>query len=144
MNDFLLRSKNYPATTSEERDADFLETCKINLPFLEQIKQLKSHYFEKHEIVLEPVTHFDDINNYYYFFLEKIEKRTSKKNTSFYVLHVNDGFGKKRLNMWEGMYNKHVGKLNINNFFVSKFVKQKGFLNFDETGPVTKVNLINF
>lgn len=140
MDDFLQRQTHFQPTSDEIKNKEFLQVCYLNLDFLRNITELKSFYLKKYDIKLEPVTQFENVNGYYYFFLEKLEKKKTVRGKDFYDLTVNDGFGKKKLKMWSDMYTKNSDKIALNKFFVSKFVKNNGFLNFNEHGPLTVVD----
>ncbi len=136
----IIKIKNYKPTLDSERYAQFLEVCNMDLIKLKKIAAIKHEFFKETGRDIEPISSFDDPNSFYYFSLVKIEQRTTEKQQKkYYNLTISDGFGTKTVNMWSNLYDTLKGILVPGEYYVTKFMKNKGFLSFNAAAPFRKV-----
>lgn len=90
---------------------------------------------------IKSVINFDNKNDWYYFYIEKIEKLKTKGGNDYYSLKVGDGGSTKKMNMWDNYYNRWKHILSPGKFYVTKFVKKEDFLNFDENFEIREASL---
>lgn len=134
----VIKSKTFPKTTDEEKEKDFMKVCGADLKLIEKIAYLKQKFYEKKEEDIEPFTKFDNSDKYYYFCLEDIEEKLSKNNRKYYQLMLSDGATKRKMIMWENSYVKRQEILEVGSFYVTKFKKENGWLNFDNEASFVK------
>ena len=134
-------SKNLPKTTDEEKYAEFMEVCPLDLKTLNRIASLKEQFFTATGKQIDSVLNFEGKENYYYFMLNGKERKTSSYNNSeYYLLTLSDGSSTKKVVMNEALHTKYAPILENGSFFVTKFYKnKKGYLNFDQAAPFRKV-----
>lgn len=134
-------SNTLPKTTEEERYAQFMEVCPLDLRTLNRIVALKEQFFTATGKQIDSVLNFEDKENYYYFMLNGKEKKTSSYNNSeYHLLTLSDGSGNKKVVMNEALHTKYAPILENGCFFVTKFYKnKKGYLNFNQAAPFRKV-----
>lgn len=136
----IIKIKKYKSTTEEERYSQFLEVCNLDLTTIKKISEIRENFFNETGRIIEPITNFEDSNSFYYFKLVKIEQRVSeKKQMKFYSCLLSDGFGTKTVNMWSNMYENIKGVISPGSYYITKFMKQKGFLAFNAAAPFRKV-----
>lgn len=131
--------KTYKSTTEEQKYSEFMEVCNLDLKLLQKIAGLRKMFYDEYNVHIEPFTNFDDDKRFYYFCLNHVEERTSQKGTKFFSLTLSDGAMTKRVNMWRDMYTKHKEMLHPGSFYVTKFLKDKGWLSFNASAPFRKV-----
>jgi len=131
--------KKYPLTTEEQKYTEFIEVCNLDLRLLKKIEELKKLFFKETNMEIEPVTNFEDPTKYYYFCLNDVKEQLSGRGTKYYSLMIGDGIISKKVNMWANMYDKVKGNLTKDSFYVTKFLKQKGFLAFNASAQFRKV-----
>ncbi len=134
-------SNTLPKTTEEEKYAQFMEVCPLDLRTLNRIMALKDQFFKSTGKQIDSVLNFEDKESYYYFMLNGKEKKTSSYNNSeYYLLTLSDGSGNKKVVMNEALHTKYAPILENGCFFVTKFYKnKKGYLNFNQAAPFRKV-----
>ena len=90
---------------------------------------------------ISSIINFESPNEYYYFYIDKINKLKTKGGKPYYSLVVTDGASTKKLNMWDRHYesNKHI--IHEGSFFISRFTKRDDFLNFDEKYPIREASI---
>jgi DNA polymerase III alpha subunit len=132
-------TRRFVATTDEQKYSEFLAVCNLDLRLLEKISDLKKMFFEQYKVEIEPFTNFDDDRRFYYFRLHGVEERTSQKGNKFYSVAISDGAVVRRLTMWRDVYAKLKDVMTPGAFYVTKFVKDKGWLSFNATAPFRKV-----
>lgn len=136
----IIKIKKYKSTTEEEKYSQFLEVCNLDLTTIKKISEIRENFFNETGRIIEPITNFEDSNSFYYFKLVKIEQRVSeKKQMKFYSCLLSDGFGTKTVNMWSNMYENIKGVISPGSYYITKFMKQKGFLAFNAAAPFRKV-----
>lgn len=132
-------TKKFPETPDEQKHRDFIEVCNLDLKLLKRIADLRKEFMDEYGIIIEPVTNFDDRENYYYFCLNHIEIRESKRGTQFYSLIISDGATTKKITMWNDVYKRHAKILEPGGFYVTKFMMDKGWLAFDGSAQFRRV-----
>ena len=132
-------TRKFEATTPEQKYNEFLEVCNLDLQLLEKIAEFKRQFFEEYKIQIEPFSNFDNEKNFYYFRLLGVEERTSKRGSKFYSVSISDGAITKRVNMWRDVYSKLKSVMIPGCFYITKFVKQNGWLSFNASAPFRKV-----
>ena len=85
---------------------------------------------------INSIINFESSNDWYYFYLDKINKLKTKTGKNYYSLVVSDGAATKKLNMWDKQYEASRHILSEGCFFVSRFTKKDDFINFDEKYPI--------
>lgn len=137
----VVKIKKYNITSESDRYKDFLEVCGLDLVTIKEIAEIKKRFLEETGRNIEPITNFNDSNSFYYFSIKKIEEKTSpKQGIKYYKLTLSDGFGTKTVNMWSKMYDNVKGVLAPGCYYITKFMKQKGFLSFNASAPFRKVS----
>lgn len=132
--------KKYNPTPEEQKYNEFIEVCNLDLKLLKKITELKNQFFEETGDHIEPVTNFEDPSRFYYFSIMSTEEKTSQnKGTKYYSITISDGATVKKVNMWKQMYDKLKPLLRENSFYVTKFMKQNGFLAFNGAAPFRRV-----
>lgn len=131
--------KKFPKTPEDVKQKEFLEVCNLDLELLKRIHGLRNAFIEEYGIIIEPVTNFDNSENYYYFCLNNVEEKLTKTGKKMYVLHLSDGATIKKVIMWDSMYRKLGQKLQKDGIYVTKFIKEKGWLSFNGTADFRKV-----
>ncbi len=127
-------------TPEEQKYKEFIEVCNLDLKMLKKITSLKNMFMEETGESIEAVTNFEDPTKFYYFCLVGVEEKISpKKGTKYYAISISDGATIKKVNMWSNMYDKLKHVLTENAFYVTKFMKQNGFLAFNASAPFRKV-----
>lgn len=136
----IIKIKNFKPTLEAERYEQFLEVCNMDLTTIKKIADIKRGFLEETGMDIEPITNFDNPNSYYYFSIVKIEQKTSlKKQMKYYSLILSDGFGTKTVNMWTNLYDTVKTIIVPGGYYVTKFMKQKGFLAFNASALFRKV-----
>lgn len=136
----IIKTRKYKSTTEEERYNEFLEVCNLDLTTIKKISEIKENFFKETGRIIEPITSFENSNSFYYFKLVKIEQKVSeKKQMKYYSCLLSDGFGTKTVNMWSNMYDNIKGVISPGSYYITKFMKQKGFLAFNAAAPFRKV-----
>lgn len=134
------KKKKFKPTPDGERYAQFMEVCNLDLVTIGKIADIRGKFLEETGLTIEPITKFEDPNSYYYFSLVRIEEKTSeRKGSKYYKLTLSDGFGTKIVNMWSNMYDNVKAVLSPGSYYLTKFMKQKGFLAFNAAAPFRKV-----
>ena len=132
--------KKYKPTLESQRYREFLEVCNLDLTTIKKIAEIRAKFLEETGRTIEAITNFEDPNLYYYFCIVKIEEKISpKKQMKYYSLLLSDGFGTKTVNMWSKMYDNLKGILTPGGYYITKLMKQKGFLAFNAAAPFRKV-----
>jgi DNA polymerase III alpha subunit len=131
--------RKFPKTTKEIKELQFMEVCNLDLNLLKTIYELKKSFIEEYGFSIEPVTNFEDPKNFYYFCLNNIEEKPTKKGTKMYIMHLSDGATVKKVIMWENMYKKLAPKLKKGSIYITKFAKDKGWLSFNAAAEFRKV-----
>lgn len=132
--------KKFNPTPDKNKYKEFIEVCNIDLHLLEKISKLKKAFLDETGEQIESIMNFEDPTRYYYFFLEKVEQKTSeKKGTKYYSVMIGDGFSTKRVNMWANMYDKLSKLLEPGQFYVTKFIHEKGFLGFNASAQFRRI-----
>lgn len=138
--DNIIKLRKYKVTTDTQKYNEFMEVCNLDLNKIKKIAEIKKGFFEETGRSIEAITNFEDPNSYYYFSLVKIEEKISpKRQIKYYSLVLTDGFGTKTVNMWSNMYDNVKSVLNPGGYYITKFMKQKGFLAFNAASPFRKV-----
>jgi DNA polymerase III alpha subunit len=131
-------NKRFLATSEQEKEKDFLEICGIDLKLMKKIANLKQAFFAGTGVHIEPFTNFDAPESYYYFLLEAIHEKKTKNNRPYFECIMSDGSVKKKLIMWDNFYKRVESMLEVGNFYVTKFKKEKGWMNFDTEAKFRK------
>ena len=131
--------KKFNKTPEEIKQKEFLEVCSLDLDLMRKIHEMRNAFIEEYGVVIEPVTNFDEPQNYYYFCLNNVEQKLTKTGRKMYVLHLSDGATVKKVIMWDNMYKKLAPKLQNGSIYVTKFMKSKGWLSFDANADFRKV-----
>lgn len=131
--------RKFAKTPIEIKQAQFMEVCNLDLKLLRTIYELKKSFIEEYGIAIEPVTNFEDPKNFYYFCLNNVEEKPTKKGTKMYIMHLSDGATVKKVIMWENMYKKLAPKLSKGSIYITKFAKDKGWLSFNAAAEFRKV-----
>jgi DNA polymerase III subunit alpha len=131
--------KTYKPTTDAQKYEELMQVCNLDLKLLNKIADLRKMFYEEYKVHIEPFTNFDDDKKFYYFCLNGVEERTSKRGTKFFSLTLSDGASSKKVNMWRDMYAKYKDVLQPGSFYLTKFLKDKGWLSFNASAPFRKV-----
>jgi DNA polymerase III alpha subunit len=133
--------KNLQKTTDEQRYAEFLEVCSLDLNLLNKIASVKEQFMKATGLNIDSALNFEDINKFYYFMITHMEKKVATwDGSNYYVITISDGSSLKKVTMNNDMYEKLRVILESNCFYVTKFFKnKKGFLNFNLSSPFRKV-----
>lgn len=131
--------RKFPKTTDETKQKEFMEVCNLDLDLLKKIHGLRKSFTEEYGFSIEPVTNFEAPDNYYYFCLNNVEQKLTKTGKKMYVMHLSDGATVKKVIMWENMYKKIAPKLEKDSIYVTKFIKDKGWLSFNASAEFRKV-----
>ena len=131
--------RKFATTTAEQKYGEFLGVCNLDLQLLEKIAEFKRQFYEEYQTHIEPFTNFDDDKRFYYFRLHGVEERTSKKGTKFFSILISDGAVTRRLTMWRDVYAKLKSVMIPGSFYITKFVKQNGWLSFNASAPFRRV-----
>jgi DNA polymerase-3 subunit alpha len=140
-NEMLAENRVFVPTTEEQKESDFFEVAMIDFSIMDKIAFIQKGFMEEYGKNITAVTNFESPKEWYYFYLEKIEKQKTKGGKPFYKLTVSDGASTKKLNMWDKHYEINRETLILGKFFVSRFFKKDEFLNFDEKYPLRQVSL---
>lgn len=133
-------TKKFLPTTDEQKHLEFMETCNgIDLQLIRNISKFRNDFFQEYNINIDSAINFDTPDNYYYFILENIEPRASKRGRKFYSLTISDGAVKKKVNMWEKFYQENSKILNTGSLYISKFTKERGWLTFNEEAEFRRI-----
>ncbi len=136
----IIKLKNYKSTSSSEKERQLMEVCNLDLNTIKKIADIKKKFFNETGRDIEAITNYDDPKAYYYFSIIKIEQKTSpKKQMNYYSLTLSDGFGTKIVNMWTNQYEGLKQYLSPGGYYVTKFIKRKGFLSFDASAAFRKI-----
>ena len=136
----LFKSKKHLPTSEDQKYQEFIDVCNLDLKLLKKINKLKATFQEETGENIEPVTNFDDPTKFYYFSIQKVEEKISAgKGVKYYSLLISDGATVKRVNMWKNMYDKVKKVITEGSFYITKFVKEKGFLSFNASADFRKV-----
>jgi len=136
----VIKLQKFKNTLESQKQQEFMEVCSLDLKKIKKIAEIKAKFFEETGRTIDAVTNFEDDNLYYYFSIVKIEEKISqKKQTKYYSLILSDGFGTKTVNMWSKMYDNIKSILHPGSYYITKFMKQKGFLAFNASAPFRKV-----
>ena len=130
---------NTRVRTDETKQKEFMEVCNLDLDLLKKIHGLRKSFIEEYGFPIEPVTNFEAPDNYYYFCLNNVEQKLTKTGKKMYVMHLSDGATVKKVIMWENMYKKIAPKLEKDSIYVTKFIKDKGWLSFNASAEFRKV-----
>jgi DNA polymerase-3 subunit alpha len=131
--------KKFPKTSEDEKQKEFLEVCNLDLGLLRRIHGLRNAFIEEYGFPIESVTNFDEPKNFYYFCLNNVEIKMTKTGKKMYVMHLSDGATVKKVIMWDNMYKKLAPKLEKGSIYVTKFIKDKGWLSFNASAEFRKV-----
>ena len=133
--------KNLQKTTDEQRYAEFLEVCSLDLNLLNKIASVKEQFMKATGLNIDSALNFEDTNKFYYFMITHIEKKVAAwDGSNYYIITISDGSALKKVTMNNDMYEKLRVILEANCFYVTKFFKnKKGFLNFNSSAPFRKV-----
>jgi DNA polymerase-3 subunit alpha len=131
--------RKFLKTTEELKHASFMEVCNLDLKMLKKIFDLKQAFITQYNMNIEPVTNFEDPKNYYYFCLAQIEERLTKTGRKMYAMHLSDGATIKKVMMWDNMYKKLAPTLEKDAIYITKFIKDKGWLSFNAAAEFRKV-----
>ena len=133
--------KNLQKTTDDQRYAEFLEVCSLDLNLLNKIASVKEQFMKATGLNIDSALNFEDINKFYYFMITHMEKKVATwDGSNYYIITISDGSALKKVTMNNDMYEKLRVMLEANCFYVTKFFKnKKGFLNFNLSAPFRKV-----
>jgi len=131
--------RKFQKTLDDVKQQQFLDVCNLDLKLLRKIHNLRKEFVKEYGLEVEPVTNFSDEKNYYYFCLNRIEEKLTKKNTKMYILHLSDGATVKKVVMWDRMYKSLANKLQKDSIYLTKFIKDKGWLSFNASAEFRKV-----
>lgn len=131
--------RKFSKTPEDIKQKEFMEVCNLDLNLLKKIYGLKDSFVKEYGFTIEPVTNFEDSKNFYYFCLNNIEEKATKKGNKMYVMHLSDGATVKKVIMWDNMYKKLATKLQKDGIYVTKFIKDKGWLAFNASAEFRKV-----
>ncbi len=131
--------KAFSSTPDDVKYNEFIESCNLDLKLLKKINDIKNKFLEENGEIIEPVTNFDDPTKFYYFSFIKVEEKRSANQNKYYTITISDGATEKRINMWSNMYSKVKSLLSERSFYVTKFMKEKGFLSFNAAAPFRKI-----
>jgi DNA polymerase III alpha subunit len=130
--------RKFAKTPEEIKQKEFLEVCNLDLGLLRKIHGLRNAFIEEYGVAIEPVTNFDEPKNFYYFCLNNVEQKLTKTGKKMYVMHLSDGATVKKVIMWDNMYKKLAPKLQKDSIYVTKFIKDKGWLSFNASAEFRK------
>ena len=128
-------------TTEAQKDRDFFEVSMIDFTIMGKIAYIQQEFKKHYGKNIESIINFNSQDEWYYFYLDKINTMKSEKGRTYYSLLVSDGATTKKLNMWEMQYKQNSHILKEGYFFVSRFVKKNDFINFDETFPIRQASI---
>jgi DNA-directed DNA polymerase III PolC len=132
--------KKFESTGQDQKYREFLEVCKLDLKILNRISSVKKMFFDEYKIQIESAINYEDQNNFYYFLLERIEERTGKMGKKFYSIHISDGIITKKITMWDDHYKKIQNILVPGHFYITKFIKENGWLSFSKSSPFRQID----
>lgn len=131
--------RKFTKTDEEFKQKEFMAVCNLDLRLLNKISDLKQQFINEYGLNIEPVTNFDNPNNYYYFCLNQVEEKLTKTGRKMYAMHLSDGATVKRVMMWDNMYKKLAPTLQKDSIYITKFIKDKGWLSFNAAAEFRKV-----
>jgi DNA polymerase III alpha subunit len=131
--------RKFTKTSDEIKQQEFLDVCNLDFNLLRKIYGLRKSFIDEYGIAIEPVTNYEQPDNYYYFCLNNIEQKSTKTGKKMYVMHLSDGATVKKVIMWENMYKKLAPKLEKDSVYITKFIKDKGWLAFNASAEFRKV-----
>ena len=131
----------FDITTEEQKDRDFFEVSMIDFTIMGKIAFIQEEFMRQYGKVINSIINFESPNDWYYFYLDKINKLRTKTNRFYYSLVVTDGATSKKLNMWDKQYEANNHILKEGRFFVARFTKKDDFLNFNEGFPIREASL---
>jgi hypothetical protein len=123
---------NFKETDKEQKDKEFFEVCEIDFTLAEKISYIQSEFRRLYNKEIKSVINFEDSQDWYYFYVDKIEEMQTKTGKPYFSILISDGGTTKKMNMWERHYYKNKHILKEGKFFISRFNKNNDFLNFDE------------
>ena len=85
---------------------------------------------DEYGIDIQAFSNFENEDSYYYFRLDGVIEKESKKGTTYYQILISDGSFEKRMPMFADEYKNVKSDLEVGRFYVTKFVKDNGWLNF--------------
>ena len=131
--------KKFKATTEEEKQKEFMEVCSLDLILIRKLGDLKKQWYDAYQTDIEPVTNFENPKDFYYFYLVKIEEKSTKTGKKFYTMHLSDGGTVKKVNMWSNLYDRHKSIIKTNSAYITKFTQEGQWLSFDGTAEFRKI-----
>jgi len=120
----------FSPTTTEEKDKDAKEVLGIDFSILKNISTIKKMFNDEYGIDIQAFSNFENEDSYYYFRLDGVIEKESKKGTTYYQILISDGSFEKRMPMFADEYKNVKSDLEVGRFYVTKFVKDNGWLNF--------------
>ena len=133
--------KDFVPTSETEKEKQFYEVCEIDFTIMGKLAYIQREFKKIYGKEIKSVTNFDNPQDWYYFYLEKIEQLKTKNGKPYYALTIGDGGSIKKMNMWDSYYNQNKHILQKGKFYVTKFVKQNDFLNFNEGFEIRQASL---
>lgn len=133
--------KDFAIITQKQKDKDFYEVCEIDFTVLGKLAYLQKEFKKIYGKEIKSVINFDNSNDWYYFYIEKIEQLKTKKGNPYYSLKVGDGGSFKKMNMWDNHYTRWKHILSPGKFYVTRFLKEDDFLNFDKNFEIREASL---
>lgn len=126
-------TNQFPNTTEVERSKDFIEVCGFDMQQVHRIANINEKMIElneksKKEIL--PLTHYSE-EGFYWFILENIIERETKKGKPFLQLVATDGVEYQKFNIFGSNVDTLKPILQRQSVYVGKFFKKDGWLNYN-------------
>ena len=134
-------NKTFRPTSEQDKNKEFFEVSMVDFTIMERLIVLQKEFTSAYGKPVASIANFDSPSEYYYFYLEKINKLKSKRGNTYYSLVVTDGIATKKLNMFERQFDQNHHILNEGRFFVARFTKKDEYLNFDDSHPIREASL---
>ena len=139
--EMLAENKTFEPTSEEQKEADFFEVSMIDFTIMSKIAFIQEEFIRLYNRPIKSAINFDSPSEWYYFYLEKVEKLKTKRGNDYCSLTISDGASTKKLNMFGKQYEGNRDLLKPGKFFVARFNKSDDFLNFDEKYPIRQASL---
>ena len=132
----------FPVTSGSQKRDDFIEVCGFDMNDIQRISNIHKNMDELQKKSKKPLlslTHYNG-EGFYWFIIEDILFRHTKKGKDYITIIAGDGIDKVRFNIFEPTMSKLLPEIQKQGVYVGKFVKNdQGWLNYNSRNKLVAV-----
>ena len=141
-----LKNVKFQETPERQKKAEFIEVCNFDLDKIEELGAIKNELQEKAGRVIDSILNFSK-DDFYFFYVEALEKALTQKNKTYLVIKVGDGISQTTLRVFpsrkkskEDLYELVKNNAEIGGVYISEFIKtDTGFINFKRNARFKRI-----